>query len=424
MKLSKIYSRYSFLATFIVIILCALTQYVIFESLVNKTSDETLADYKKNLLKMTEQHQRLIDDVELGIKKGRLVYSEIPEYDKENVQYNDTVIWHHRTQRYRTFRTISFPVQVNEKVYQATVLLRTMGKKDMMFAKIVTFICIFLLLMLYILLMRGFITSKIWCPIKRFIDELGQASIHSDLKYEFTKSSVDEINQLEKAFMQMMNRIHKDFRKSKEWSENVTHEMQTPLTIMRSKTDLLLEMHQDDSKTIELLHIMQKNINRMSVFNRSLMLLTRINNQQYDDKVTCDFNSYIKEKAEEYSEFFELKAITYTLREEGTFIHLIDEALLYILLNNIFSNAMRYASKDDGEIAVLIHNDKITFTNNYSGAIPQGDLFNRFNRTNTREDSTGLGLSIVKAIADLSDLKVKARFTGSFFIFTIEKSDS
>ena len=328
MKLSKIYSRYSFLATFIVIVLCALTQYIIFESLANKTSDETLTDYKKNLLKMVSQKGRLVDDVELGIKKGRLIYKQYLPAGNERTQFNDTTIWHHKTQRYRSFRTITFPVKVQDKDYLTVILLRTMGKKDMMFATIFTFICIFLLLMLYIILMRGFITAKIWKPIKRFIDELGQASIHSDIKYEFTKSSVDEISQLEKAFMQMMNRIQRDFRKSKEWSENVTHEMQTPLTIMRSKIDLLLEMHQEDSKTIELLHIMQININRISLFNRSLMLLTRINNQQYDNKILCEFNRYIREKGEEYNEFFELKNITYTLKEDALFIHEIDEALL------------------------------------------------------------------------------------------------
>lgn len=424
MKLSKIYSRYSFLATFIVIVLCALTQYIIFESLANKTSDETLTDYKKNLLKMVAQKGRLVDDVELGIKKGRLIYKQYLPAGNERTQFNDTTIWHHKTQRYRSFRTITFPVKVQDKDYLTVILLRTMGKKDMMFATIFTFICIFLLLMLYIILMRGFITTKIWKPIKRFIDELGQASIHSDIKYEFTKSSVDEISQLEKAFMQMMNRIHRDFRKSKEWSENVTHEMQTPLTIMRSKIDLLLEMHQEDSKTIELLHIMQININRISLFNRSLMLLTRINNQQYDNKILCEFNRYIREKGEEYNEFFELKNITYTLKEDALFIHEIDEALLCILLNNIFSNAMRYTSKANGEIAVLIEENKICITNSYIGDIPEGDLFNRFNRSSSREDSTGLGLSIVKAIADLSELKVYARYTGSFFIFTIEKQGS
>ena len=424
MKLSKIYSRYSFLATFIVIVLCALTQYIIFESLANKTSDETLTDYKKNLLKMVAQKGRLVDDIELGIKKGRLIYKQYLPAGNERTQFNDTTIWHHKTQKYRSFRTITFPVKVQDKDYLAVILLRTMGKKDMMFATIFTFICIFLLLMLYIILMRGFITAKIWKPMKRFIDELGQASIHSDIKYEFTKSSVDEISQLEKAFMQMMNRIHRDFRKSKEWSENVTHEMQTPLTIMRSKIDLLLEMHQEDSKTIELLHIMQININRISLFNRSLMLLTRINNQQYDNKILCEFNRYIREKGEEYNEFFELKNITYTLKEDALFIHEIDEALLCILLNNIFSNAMRYTSKENGEIAVLIEENKICITNSYIGDIPEGDLFNRFNRSSSREDSTGLGLSIVKAIADLSELKVYARYTDFFFLFTIEKRGS
>lgn len=421
MQLSKIYSRYSFLATIIVIILCALTQYIIFESLVNKTSDETLADYKKNLLKQTTQKNRLVDDIELGIKKGRLIYTPGLSAEPDTEVYRDTILWHHKTQRFRSFRTITFPLQVAGQDYQATILLRTMGKQDMLFATIVTFICIFLLLMLYIILMRGFITRKVWQPLKGFIDELGQANLHSDVIYKFTKSSIDEINQLEKAFLQMMTRIHKDFRKSKEWSENVTHEMQTPLTIMRSKVDLLLEMHQDDSKTIELLHIMQKNINRMSLFNRSLMLLTRINNQQYDNKISCEFNRYIKEKGEEYAEFFDLKEITYTLREEGVFVHEIDEALLYILLNNIFSNAMRYTSREQGEIAILIQEDRISITNSYSGDLPKGDLFNRFNRVTTRDDSTGLGLSIVKAIADLSELKVDAKYTGAFFTFVIEK---
>lgn len=400
MKLSRLYKQYSIVALTLVMIFGSIVQYLIFRNSIHLSADDSLDELKKTLVKFTARNDTFMTAGELGVKNGRLIYFPIESIDFDTY-YQDTVLWNHRTLKNRDFRIINFPVIIKKKPYKVSILMRTMGHADLITSTVFSFLCYFLLLLLYIFLISHFFTRNIWIPFRQFLYELKTTDLNKNSTFSFSDSNIDELKELDKTYSRMMRRIQNDYKKTKELSENITHELQTPLTIMRSKIDLLQQRFQDDEETFNILQSLQKNINRVSYFNRSLMLLTRINNDQYAEYALIDFGTIIKERIDDYIDIFQTKNIHIIFEQNGAFIHEINPTLLELMINNIISNAVKYIRSGEASLSITISQDKIIFENPYDGVLPKGNIFDRFKRSNSTEnDSTGLGLSIVKAICD------------------------
>lgn len=405
MKLSRLYKQYSIFALLVVMMVGSVVQFLIFRNSIYLSADDNLEEYKKTLIKYIARNDTFMTPGELGVKNGRLTYTPVPSSDF-GTYHQDTIIWSDKSKKYRDFRIINFPVNIQSKPYKVSILLRTMGHNDLVISTLLSFICNFLLLLLYIFLISHFFTKKIWTPFNLFLNELRTTDINKLGTFSFSQTNIDEINELDKAYSRMMRRIQNDFRKTKELSENITHELQTPLTIMRAKVDHLQQKYQHDEQTLTILQSLQSNINRVSYFNRSLMLLTRINNDQYCEYALFDFSLCIDDKINDYIEIIQTKGISVTVEQTESFIHEINPTLLDLMINNIITNAVKYNKPENAYIHIHITSDKIVFENPYDGVLPQGNLFERFKKTNKLKDSTGLGLSIVEAICKKFRLRI------------------
>ena len=421
MKLSRLYKQYSILALLVVVLVGSIFQYLIFKHSINLSADDNLDELKKTLIKFVAHNDTFMTAGELGVKNGRLKYIIVPSTDFKTY-HQDTVIWNEKSKKFRDFRIINFPVRIKDQPYKVTISLRTMGDNDLITSTFFSFICIFLLLLLYILLISHFFTKKIWVPFRLFLHELKTTDISKQNTFSFSKTSIDEINELEKAYSRMMKRIQNDYRKTKELSENITHELQTPLTILRSKVDHLQQKYEHDEQTMTILQSLQNNINRVSYFNRSLMLLTRINNDQYCESSLLDFSNVIRDKTDDYIEIIQAKKIAIFINQSGSFIHKINPTLLDLMINNIITNAVKYNTSDSAYINIDISDEKIIIENPYEGSLPDGNLFERFKKDKKRKDSTGLGLSIVEAICTKFHLNIAIWAADQKFRIIISRS--
>lgn len=421
MKLSRLYKQYSILALLVVVLTGSVFQYLIFKNSINLSADDNLDEYRKTLIKYVARHDTFMPAGQLGVKNGRLKYTPVPSSDFETY-HQDTIIWNEKAKKFRDFRIIHFPVRIKHQPYRVSISLRTMGHEDLLISTVFSFICIFVLLLLYILLISHFFTKKIWIPFRLFLHELKTTDISKQNTFTFSKTKIDEINELEKAYTKMMKRIQNDYRKTKELSENITHELQTPLTILRSKVEHLQQIYENDEHTMTILQSLQNNINRVSYFNRSLMLLTRINNDQYCEFSLFDFSTMIREKTDDYIEIIQAKQIDLSINQSGSFIHEINPTLLDLMINNIITNAVKYNSQKDAYIHINITSSEIVFENPYEGNLPHGNLFERFKKDNKQKDSTGLGLSIVEAICKKFHLNIAISATDQKFRIIISRS--
>lgn len=401
MRVSTLFKQYVFGSLSLILLIGLGVHFWIFRQTIHHTADETLEEYEMAVKEYARKKDTLISAYELGVKEGRLNYlPPSPTKDSESF-LRDTMMLDPRNGKYRKYRILNFPLDVAGKQYRTEIALRTLGNHDHFLATLFSYICVLGLLGLFVLLLFHFFSHRILSPFTGFMEELRRTDLKHPQRVTFSPTQIDEINELHESYQIMLERIHKDYQTMKELSDNISHELQTPLAIMRSKVDLLLQKNEKDESCVQLLQSVQSNINRLSRFNRSLMLLTRIVNHTDAKRVArVNLGDLCEMKLDDYAEMLEMKGIRAVLCLHAPFDPLMNEPLAEVLINNLLSNAMKYNVLSGGFIRVITEKDHFMIENPYQIPLPEGDLFERFVKNKHESDATGLGLAIVKAICE------------------------
>ncbi len=203
------------------------------------------------------------------------------------------------------------------------------------------------------------------------------------------------------------------YRLQKEFTENASHELQTPLAVFRSKLDLLLQ--QSDNITESQAAIIQdlyEMTGRLSRLNRNLLLLAKMENKQFSKKEEVDVAEVIRQLLpylESLAGNLTIKTI-FELEEKERLCIPANRSLLESLLNNLVVNAVRH-NKPDGEIRIILSTDSLTVSNTSTEkALNAKLIFNRFYRPSEKTKGNGLGLAIVKAVCDYHGWKITYHF--------------
>nr|WP_234047684.1 HAMP domain-containing sensor histidine kinase [Chryseobacterium paridis] len=216
----------------------------------------------------------------------------------------------------------------------------------------------------------------------------------------------------------MTDKAIEDYTSVKEFSENASHEVQTPLAIIQSKIELLAET-EINGKQAALLTDIQNSIDKLSRINRSLILLTKLNNHEFLTEEKLKFCKVEKEVIQAYSDHLALKNITLNRHCEKDVFVKIHPALAEILLNNLLSNAIRHNLKN-GKIEIKLTSKFFQISNTgLPPDIPTQELFKRFKKSNQSTESIGLGLSIVQQICDVNTFPVHYDFADGWHSITV-----
>jgi signal transduction histidine kinase len=191
----------------------------------------------------------------------------------------------------------------------------------------------------------------------------------------------------------------------KEFTENASHELQTPLAVIRSKLDLLIQKEDLSEEQSEELREIYASVRKMSQLSRSLLLMTKIGNQQFNQTANLNLKEKIEEKLRQFQEIWNDKQLQLRCQLENTLIT-VNENLIEILLNNLLSNASRHNIKG-GSISIGLHEHQLIVSN--TGLLKPLDakkVFRRFYKEQANSQHNGLGLSIIKQICEQSHIQV------------------
>jgi signal transduction histidine kinase len=219
----------------------------------------------------------------------------------------------------------------------------------------------------------------------------------------------------------MTNRALDDYRSLKEFSENASHELQTPLAIIRGKLELLLETHIDE-KQASLIEGIQNAVQKLSSINQSLVLLTKLENQEYPVKEKMDVSNFVRHSIDSFRELIEMKSISLATEIHPDIYLNLNPFVADILMTNLLSNAIRH-NFVNGSIEVVLTSSGLSVKN--TGDPPNvntQELFKRFKKDKQSSESTGLGLAIVKQICDLNNFKVAYEFANGYHELKIDFS--
>jgi signal transduction histidine kinase len=198
----------------------------------------------------------------------------------------------------------------------------------------------------------------------------------------------------------MTRKMRYDYLNLKEFSENAAHEIQTPLAVIRSKTDLLMQQKSLNKDSINLIKSINEATARLFKLNQGLLLISKIENQIFHEKKKVSLWKILKNSLDNYKEIMELKKIRVEVESKDEAIIEMNDVLADVLISNLLSNAVRF-NVNKGFIKCRVDNMFLTITN--SGlplTVNPEDLFKRFYKGGDNPQSVGLGLSIVKKITD------------------------
>lgn len=302
---------------------------------------------------------------------------------------------------YAPFRQLTQVIRLNNKNYELVLRKSLIEKDDLVNNIIHVMLAAFGGLLLFVLLSNWLISKSVWKPFYRSLDKIQKLQLNKLETIVFERTATHEFNQLNTALGAMTTRIHGDYTSMKELTEDAAHEMQTPLAIAQSKLELLL---QDDTLSeTQLNNILTSydELQRLSRLNHNLLLLAKIENQQYPVTEQPDLCSVVEKYLLLFEELIKEKELHIHKEMTATAPWPLHPALTDILVSNLLGNAIKY-NYPQGNITIQLTPDTFTVSNtSHLPEIPTNMLFQRFKKHhNGYTNSNGLGLAIVKKMAD------------------------
>jgi two-component system OmpR family sensor kinase len=338
---------------------------------------------------------------------------------QKNPVYSDTLVYNSELEEMQLLRkkTIVFEEQGNTyKLVMYKSLEDFYRLKNDIFEALIP---AFFILALAIVLFNSLLSGSLFKPFNKILTQMRTYKVGTGALNKSVNTSTTEFRKMQQLFHEMVERIEHDYRNLKEYTENMAHEMQTPLTVIRNKTENLIAdeaLMQKHSSTVKIIY---DETNHLSKLGNTLNLITKIENHEFNNAVQIPTRPVIEKHLEAISEVAKLKslAIEKELSQKHTLF--IDPFLLDIILKNILRNAVRYGS-DEGPIKVKTTVDTLSVSNYGPPLEVSSDkLFERFYRKNGTPSSQGLGLSLVKKICELNNLNISYNYGNKQHIFTI-----
>jgi signal transduction histidine kinase len=317
-------------------------------------------------------------------------------------------------------RLLTSQFLVDQTSYRLKIKI-SMADKNSLIRRIagVAVILLFLLL-LGLLIINKVLSKKIWKPFYKTLERLHEYRVDMQPALHLEKSSVKEFNDLSKAIEQLTQRDYQAYISQKEFAENASHEMQSPLAVFQSKLELLMQtkpLNEDQASLIEDLANASK---RMARLNKSLILLTKIENNQFLEKETLSLEEIIKKLKEQYEFQIDQKSIQVEFHVEKDVIVQANRTLTEILLSNLLSNAIRH-NVQNGHIVITLKEKELIIQNSGKPyALDVQKLFQRFQKDSFDSGSLGLGLEIVKKICDLNHYNIQYQYINKLHNFLLQ----
>lgn len=270
-----------------------------------------------------------------------------------------------------------------------------------------------LLIVICVSITARFVSRKVFQPFNQALATIQGFNLVAKEKVQLPTSGTREFRELNGFLQKMTDKAVEDYTALKEFSENASHELQTPLAVLRSKLDLLAETGIQEEQA-GLITDMQNAVEKLSKINHSLTLLTRLENLEYESKEQVLICEITREILAAYEDRIELKSIEVSRNVDKRVALQLHPTLADILINNLIGNAIRH-NVENGKIELVLTGDELLIRNTgRAPEIPTTELFQRFKKSNQCSDSIGLGLSIVKQICDLNSIEVSYDYANNW----------
>jgi len=411
MKLLKKINRDYLLSSALVLLFGLMASYFLINQLVFSEIEESLNASASRIEKQLKQQKKipnLYPLIEVNVVKNL-----------QHIVLKDTSIYDPIEGESEMFKELNTYRNINGQIYHITVRTLTVEKTDIVMSIFLGITGIFLLLIVALYFINKKTASSIWKPFNENLERLRTFSLKDRKKIVLQETGITEFDELNSRIAELSEKVVSDYISLKEFTENASHEIQTPLAVIQAKTENLVNSQSLTKDQLEVLYSILENINRLSKMSSTLLLLTKIESAQFSEPEDIDFAPLIRDNIDAMKELFDLRHIKTNIAQPGIFKVKMDRTLATILINNLLKNILMH-TPEKGEVIIKIRQESLVFANSGKQALKDKErIFDRFYKESTAESSTGLGLALVKKICEVSNLKIDYSYEKNMHLFML-----
>lgn len=375
---------------------------------INDEVDDSLEDYSELIIMRSLAGEQLPSH-----DSGTNNQYRLNEVSKEYAQlhpaicYRDSMVYIEAKKETEPARILTTIFKDKEaRYYELEVTVPTIEKSDLREAILIMIVGLYGVMLLAFLVIHVWVFRRSMKPFYRLLGWLETHHLGTKFEPLHNPTRILEFRQLNEAVGQYAAHSEALFEQQKQFIGHASHELQTPLAICRNRIEMMMEEDTLTEYQMEELAKTLQTLEHITKLNKSLLLLSKIENHQYSDVAEVHLNDILHRYIDDYREVYDYLDITLNIEERDDFQICINETLAVVLVTNLLKNAFVH-NHEHGSIYIHIDKDRLVFGNS-GDETPLDDqkIFQRFYQGKKKEGSTGLGLAIVRAICDLFKLDI------------------
>ncbi len=393
--------------------------YLVLSWNVQQNVDEVLYNRKENLMAFLEQNPEAPFQEDNPLDDFTFYQIEEAAFQKGKESYKDTLVYEQVDDELDEYRKMTTFVNLEGRYYKLEIVKPHLEATEMISTIAITLGGLFLGLALSFYLSQRIIFKNIWNPFYEMLEQLRHFRLDKRQLPELSNSQIDEFQMLNEAVNELARKNMEVFESQKQFIENASHEMQTPLSIIQSRLEALIGQAELTEEQADIVEGIISSTQRLKKLNKTLLLLSKIENQEFLLTEKINIKTIIIKSLEYYDEQKEMLNIQVRSNLQPLNTIKGNEMLTEILIQNLLKNAFLHNVKD-GWITITTQTDQFTITNSGNFLNVNHDrIFDRFFKQSNNSESWGLGLSIALKITKLSNWELTYRSHGGEHRFTV-----
>ncbi len=416
--LSKTLKSYLLFSVVILLVLAPVF-YFFTERLYLDDSDETLILRKNEFIKLTLPSMKE-SDISIWNK-----ISKDGKIEKSNsISEKDSLYFHSEfdiyTNENEPYHILKSPILIEGKSYSLVLRVNLIETKDLILNIVLLYSIIIILLLTGLYIITKKMSTKLWKPFYNTLNQIEQFELDKDKIPEFTPTSIEEFDRLNNDISKLIEKNSQIFKSQREFVENAAHELQTPLAIFQLTIDSLIQDPKITAEQFEILTKLNNTIVRLKRLNTSLLLLSKIDGNQFVTNEKVNLNEIIFNQMD----FFKDQALARTIEiksdlKENVLLTTNNE-LTEILISNLYLNAIKHTVQN-GSLSIRLTKESLIFSNTGDHiSLDTDKLYQRFSKLNPSTHGNGLGLSIIKKIVDQNKWSIHYSFENNQHLFEVK----
>ncbi|WP_422008023.1 sensor histidine kinase [Roseivirga pacifica] len=316
------------------------------------------------------------------------------------------------------FRGLKSFVEINGEPYVLTIETNVEEWDETFAAVAVITFFFFIILIIGFILLNKRIATKTWQPFYQTLNSLKSFELSKDSSLNLPKSDIQEFQEMNQSLLQLVKNNVDAYQQQKAFTENASHELQTPIALLKSKMDLLIQQKDLSLEISEMLNSIEAPLARLSRINKNLLVLAKVENHQYADIEELDIKECLESSITLFEDYLGDKQLQISNNVKEPILVNANSFLVETLIHNLLSNAIRHTPKS-GQIEITCDGKMLYVKNSGKESLDQNHLFERFSNATKEKVSSGLGLAIVQEVANKYQWQVSYHFESGFHGFKV-----